>query len=188
MNSSLPKPLHSVAGKPILSHIIENINAASINDIIVVINNESDDLKNYLNKNHPNVRTCVQENQNGTGDAVKSVFDNYDLSESDGVVVIFGDTPLLKLETIQKLSESSLKSDLTIMAFELPNLPYAHDALEPHIDAKTMEIHHGKHHNGYTTNLNNAIEGTDLAGESINLDAWRATDTIINADISAPLD
>lgn len=54
-----------------------------------------------------------------------------------------------------------------IMAFELPKLPYAHDALEPHIDAKTMEIHHGKHHAGYTTKLNGAIEGTDLAGKSI---------------------
>jgi Fe-Mn family superoxide dismutase len=53
------------------------------------------------------------------------------------------------------------------MAFELPKLPYAHDALEPHIDAQTMEIHHGKHHNGYTTKLNAAIEGTDLAGKSI---------------------
>lgn len=53
------------------------------------------------------------------------------------------------------------------MAFELPKLDYAHDALEPHIDAKTMEIHHGKHHNGYTTKLNNAIEGTDLEGKSI---------------------
>lgn len=53
------------------------------------------------------------------------------------------------------------------MAFELPNLPYAHDALEPHIDAKTMEIHHGKHHAGYTNNLNNAIAGTDLEGKSI---------------------
>jgi len=53
------------------------------------------------------------------------------------------------------------------MAFELPNLPYAHDALEPHIDAKTMEIHHGKHHNAYTTNLNNAIDDTDLATSSI---------------------
>ena len=53
------------------------------------------------------------------------------------------------------------------MAFELPSLPYAHDALEPHIDARTMEIHHGKHHNAYTTNLNNAVEGTDLAGQSI---------------------
>ena len=53
------------------------------------------------------------------------------------------------------------------MAFELPNLPYAHDALEPHIDAKTMEIHHGKHHNAYTTNLNNAIDDTDLANSSI---------------------
>ncbi len=53
------------------------------------------------------------------------------------------------------------------MSFELPKLPYAHDALEPHIDAKTMEIHHGKHHNGYVTKLNAAIEGTDLAGKSI---------------------
>jgi len=53
------------------------------------------------------------------------------------------------------------------MAFELPKLPYAYDALEPHIDAKTMEIHHSKHHAGYTNKLNNAIEGTDLASKSI---------------------
>ena len=53
------------------------------------------------------------------------------------------------------------------MAFELPKLPYAYDALEPHIDARTMEIHHGKHHNGYTTNLNNAIAVTDLEGQTI---------------------
>jgi Fe-Mn family superoxide dismutase len=53
------------------------------------------------------------------------------------------------------------------MAFELPRLPYAYDALEPHIDARTMEIHHTKHHNGYTTKLNDAIEGTDLEGKSI---------------------
>lgn len=53
------------------------------------------------------------------------------------------------------------------MAFELPSLPYAYDALEPHIDARTMEIHHGKHHAGYTNNLNNAIAGTDLEGKSI---------------------
>ncbi|TNF46529.1 MAG: superoxide dismutase [Bacteroidetes bacterium] len=53
------------------------------------------------------------------------------------------------------------------MAFELPNLPYAYDALEPYIDARTMEIHHTKHHNAYTTNLNAAIAGTDLEGKSI---------------------
>ena len=53
------------------------------------------------------------------------------------------------------------------MAFKLPSLPYAADALEPHIDAKTMEIHHGKHHNGYTTKLNAAIEGTALEGKSV---------------------
>jgi len=53
------------------------------------------------------------------------------------------------------------------MIFELPSLPYSYDALEPHIDARTMEIHHSKHHNAYTTNLNKAIEGTAMAGLSI---------------------
>ena len=53
------------------------------------------------------------------------------------------------------------------MAFQLPALPYALDALEPHIDAHTMEIHHGKHHNAYVTNLNAAIAGTDLEGKSL---------------------
>jgi len=53
------------------------------------------------------------------------------------------------------------------MAFELPALPYATDALEPHIDKATMEIHHGKHHNAYVTNLNNAIAGTEAEGKGL---------------------
>jgi len=53
------------------------------------------------------------------------------------------------------------------MPFELPSLPYSYDALEPNIDARTMEIHHSKHHNGYTTKLNAAISGTDLEDKSI---------------------
>ena len=53
------------------------------------------------------------------------------------------------------------------MAFELPQLPYAYDALEPHIDAKTMEIHHSKHHNGYTTKLNGALEGSGVEYDTI---------------------
>lgn len=62
------------------------------------------------------------------------------------------------------------------MAFELPALPYAFDALEPHIDARTMEIHHGKHHAGYTNKLNAALEGTEFTEKTIeeilgNLDA-----------------
>jgi len=53
------------------------------------------------------------------------------------------------------------------MSFELPTLPYAYDALEPNIDARTMEIHHGKHHAGYTNNLNGAVAGTPNEGKSI---------------------
>ena len=53
------------------------------------------------------------------------------------------------------------------MSFQLPNLSYSFDALEPHFDSKTMQIHHGKHHAGYTNKLNSAIEGTDLKGKSI---------------------
>jgi Fe-Mn family superoxide dismutase len=66
------------------------------------------------------------------------------------------------------------------MSFELPQLPYAFDALEPHVDARTMEIHHGKHHAGYTNNLNAAIANTENEGKSIedilkNLDMNNAT-------------
>ena len=63
------------------------------------------------------------------------------------------------------------------MAFKLPELGYAYDALEPNIDARTMEIHHTKHHNGYTTKLNGALEGTALEGKSIE-------DILTNLDMS----
>ncbi|MFM2305553.1 MAG: hypothetical protein RLZZ367_222, partial [Bacteroidota bacterium] len=53
------------------------------------------------------------------------------------------------------------------MAFTLPALPYAFDALEPHVDARTMEIHHGKHHNAYVTNLNAAVAGTEWESKSL---------------------
>ncbi len=64
------------------------------------------------------------------------------------------------------------------MSHTLPDLPYAHDALEPHIDARTMEIHHGKHHNAYVTKLNQALEGHDaLAAKSIE-DLLRGIDDV----------
>ncbi len=73
--------------------------------------------------------------------------------------------------------ESNLKSEEKTVAFSVPPLPYAFDALEPHIDAKTMEIHHDKHHAAYVTNLNKALDGhADLQSKSLedllkNLDA-----------------
>lgn len=73
---------------------------------------------------------------------------------------------LLNFIPSYQLNEFIIKPN-TIMAFTLPDLPYAFDALEPNIDATTMEIHHDRHHAGYTTKLNAAIEGTDLEGKSI---------------------
>ena len=67
------------------------------------------------------------------------------------------------------------------MAFELPSLNYSFDALEPHIDTKTMQIHHGKHHAGYTNNLNNAIKGTDL--ETISIETILAELDLNNAAV-----
>ncbi len=66
------------------------------------------------------------------------------------------------------------------MAFELPPLPYAIDALAPHISAETLEFHHGKHHQTYVTNLNNMVEGTDHAGASLE-------DVIMAAESPSPL-
>ena len=64
------------------------------------------------------------------------------------------------------------------MAHELPDLPYSHDALEPYIDTKTMETHHGKHHQGYVAKLNDALEGhSDLAGLSVE-DLLRQIDSV----------
>ncbi len=71
------------------------------------------------------------------------------------------------------------------MAFELPALPYGFDALEPHIDAKTMEIHHDKHHQAYVDKLNAAVEGTDAADKSI--EELIAGLAALPADIQAPV-
>jgi len=65
------------------------------------------------------------------------------------------------------INNKNVRSNNTMAKFELPALPYAFDALEPHIDARTMEIHHGKHHAGYVANLNKAIEGTEAEGKSL---------------------
>lgn len=65
------------------------------------------------------------------------------------------------------INNKNVRSNDTMAKFELPALPYAFDALEPHVDARTMEIHHGKHHAGYVNNLNKAVEGTEAEGKSL---------------------
>ena len=73
--------------------------------------------------------------------------------------------PLSK--SILNISNKNERSKNIMAKFELPALPYAYDALEPYIDKMTMEIHHTKHHNAYVTNLNKAVEGTEMEGKSL---------------------
>ena len=83
-----------------------------------------------------------------------------------GFSVIAGALPVI--HALEVSADAVGDGELSASAgFELPRLPYATDALEPYIDALTMEIHHGKHHAGYTSKLNAAIEGTNLVGKSI---------------------
>lgn len=72
-----------------------------------------------------------------------------------------------KIEGQLKYFSNNIRSENTMAKFELPQLPYSYDALEPYIDKATMEIHHTKHHNAYVTNLNKAVEGTEMEGKSL---------------------
>ena len=72
-----------------------------------------------------------------------------------------------KVDNQLKTIKNHLRSTNTMAKFELPQLPYAYDALEPYVDKMTMEIHYTKHHNGYVTNLNKAVDGTELEGKSL---------------------
>lgn len=87
--------------------------------------------------------------------------------------VIYNNKKRLEFVNLEFIINHNFKT----MSFELPKLRYAHNALEPHIDTATMEIHHGKHHAGYTANLNKAIEGTDMEGKTIE-------NLLINLDMS----
>lgn len=84
-----------------------------------------------------------------------------------GLIPLAGQVNKLDGMTNNFMNKSIKRSKNIMSKFELPALPYAFDALEPHIDARTMEIHHGKHHAGYVSKLNAAVEGTDLEGKSL---------------------
>lgn len=88
-----------------------------------------------------------------------------------GVILTAGGSALLgslsSAAQANSLTDTNLKPKDATMAFELPPLPYAKDALEPHISAKTLEFHHGKHHNAYVTKLNELVQGTELEGKTL---------------------
>jgi len=82
-----------------------------------------------------------------------------------GILTVAGG--LKKVDAITDKLNQTIKRSNTMGKFELMPLPYAFDALEPHIDTRTMEIHHDKHHAAYVNNLNKAVEGTELEGKSL---------------------
>lgn len=87
------------------------------------------------------------------------------VASAAGTALLSSLAPSASAESRFPLSNPQVKDKA--MAFELPPLPYAKDALEPHISARTLEFHYGKHHQAYVTNLNNLVKDTDLAGKSL---------------------
>ena len=103
MNSSIPKPLHKIAGKTIIEHILYNINDAGYDDSVIVLNKENESFFSFLKTNNTDLTFAFQNDQLGTGDAVKAGVKDLDLSEVENVLVVFGDTPLLSTETLKDL-------------------------------------------------------------------------------------
>ena len=117
MNSTLPKPFHEVAGRPIINHILDNLNSAGFKETIIVINKEHSSFFRDLKSKGMSINIAFQEHQLGTGDAVKSGLADYDLSGVDNVLVVFGDTPMLSNETFEKLISSNIQNNLTVLGF-----------------------------------------------------------------------
>jgi bifunctional UDP-N-acetylglucosamine pyrophosphorylase/glucosamine-1-phosphate N-acetyltransferase len=117
MNSTLPKPFHEVAGRPIINHILDNLNSAGFKETIIVINKEHSSFFRDLKSKGMSINIAFQEHQLGTGDAVKSGLADYDLSGVDNVLVVFGDTPMLSNKTFEKLISSNIQNNLTVLGF-----------------------------------------------------------------------
>ena len=121
MNSSIPKPLHKIASKTIIEHILHNIDDAGYDESIIVLNRENESFFSFLKENNSDLTFAFQENQLGTGDAVKEGIKNIDLSYVKNVLVVFGDTPLLSSKTLSNLINTNNKNDITVLGFETNN-------------------------------------------------------------------
>ena len=118
MNSSIPKPLHKIAGKTIIEHILYNIKDAGYDDSVIVLNKENESFFSYLRTNNTDLTFAFQKDQLGTGDAVREGVKDLDLSEVENVLVVFGDTPLLSSKTLRDLLNFNDQSDITVLGFE----------------------------------------------------------------------
>ena len=118
MNSSIPKPLHKIAGKTIIEHILYNIKDAGYDDSVIVLNKENENFFSYLRTNNTDLTFAFQKDQLGTGDAVREGVKDLDLSEVENVLVVFGDTPLLSSKTLRDLLNFNDQSDITVLGFE----------------------------------------------------------------------
>ena len=121
MNSNIPKPLHKIAGKTIIEHILQNISDAGYDDTVIVLNKENENFFSFLKEKNSLLTFAFQENQLGTGDAVKEGVRNIDLSSVENVLVVFGDTPLLSTKTLGNLININNKNDITVLGFKTNN-------------------------------------------------------------------
>ncbi|MHA1544376.1 MAG: sugar phosphate nucleotidyltransferase, partial [Alphaproteobacteria bacterium] len=117
IKSAVPKVLHAIAGKPMLGHVIETARALNPDKIVVVTGNNRNQVEGYIKANYSGIETVLQEPQNGTGHAVQMAKENFAVFDGD-ILILFGDTPLIRAKTLEKLVTANGDNPLALFGIE----------------------------------------------------------------------
>lgn len=120
MRSELPKVLHKIAGKPLVSHVIASVAPLSPKQMVVVVANGMESVQEACRKERENCGFAIQKEQKGTGDAVKSAMDALN-GKAEQVLVLYGDTPLMQTETLEALLKKGKECDIAVLGMRMDN-------------------------------------------------------------------
>ncbi len=157
MKSSVPKVLHNLCGKPIIQHVLDHTSSIA-DSIYLVIGYQGEEVKEYLNKtNYYNIEFVYQEQQRGTGDAVKMAQDL--LPDNGKVLVLCGDTPLISAESLKGLFQMGSEHDVVILTAKVPN-PYGYGRIIRDKDNRVITIEEEKNLNPNQAKVDEINTGT----------------------------
>lgn len=175
MHSSLPKVLHTIGGKPMLQHVIDCCEKLDVDSVGVIIGHGSEEVKNSVSGK--NIDWVLQSEQKGTGHAVLQA--THLMSDNDIVIIAYGDVPLIKTETLQRLKDKLSESILTVLTTELDN-PFGYGRIIRNSESKVQYIVEEKDSNAEEKAVKEVNTGF-IAAKGINLKRWLKQITPNNA-------